>query len=120
PDAVEAASTNADLFEIDANGGQPKRLTTNPGFDGAPAYSPDGTRIAYRSQARAGYESDTWRLVVHDRMSGKSTNLTDAFDRSADMPLWSSDGVSICFKAADRGEMPVVVFRAGGRVRSAV
>jgi dipeptidyl aminopeptidase/acylaminoacyl peptidase len=119
-DAVEATSTNADLFEIDANGGQPKRLTTNPGFDGAPAYSPDGTRIAYHSQARAGYESDKWRLMVYDRTSGKSTSLTEAFDRSADTPLWSSDGASIYFNAEDRGEMPLFVIPAAGGAPRAV
>ena len=55
-DRVEATSTNGDLFEIDAvtAGATPKRLTTGPGFDGAPAYSPDGRTIAFRSQARAG------------------------------------------------------------------
>ena len=119
-DPVEATSTNADLFEIDTGGGQPKRLTTNPGFDGAPVYSPDGTRIAYHSQARAGYESDKWRLMVYDRATGKSTSLTDAFDRSADAPLWSSDGMSIYFNAEDRGEMPVFVIPAAGGTPRAV
>src|SRR5882672_11431423 len=57
-DPFEATSTNGDLFEIDVAGGTPRKLTTNPGFDSAPAYSPDGRSIAYRSQARAGYESD--------------------------------------------------------------
>src|SRR5439155_21190299 len=62
-DAVEAASTNADLFEIDANGGSHRKLTTNPGFDGAPAYSPDGRTIAYHSQARPGTESHKSRCI---------------------------------------------------------
>ena len=77
-DRVEATSTNGDLFEVDVTaGGMPRRLTTNPGFDGAPAYSPDGRTIAYRSQARAGYESDKWRLMLLDRASGRQTSLTD-------------------------------------------
>jgi dipeptidyl aminopeptidase/acylaminoacyl peptidase len=119
-DAVEAASTNADLFEVDVNGGTPKKLTTNPGFDGAPAYSPDGKTIAYHSQARPGYESDKWRLMVLDRASGKSTSLTDAFDRSADTPLWSADGKTIFFNAEDRGEMPVFAIAATGGTPRAV
>ena len=83
-DRVEATSTNGDLFEIDATtpGAMPKRLTTGPGFDGAPAYSPDGRTILFRSQARPGYESDKWRLMLLDRASGRQTSLTDAFDRS--------------------------------------
>lgn len=106
-DPVEATSTNADLFEAAVAGGTPKKLTTNPGFDGAPAYSPDGRSIAYRSQARAGYESDKWRLMLYDRAAGTSKSLTDAFDRSVDTPLWSTDGRTIYFTAEDRGEMPV-------------
>src|SRR6185295_6784180 len=100
---MEATSTNGDLFEVDVAGGTPKRLTTNPGFDGAPAYSPDGRFLVYRSQARGGYESDKWRLLLLERASGKSVSLTDAFDRSVDTPLWSADSRSIYFNAEDRG-----------------
>ena len=119
-DPVEATSTNGDLFEIDVAGGTPRKLTTGPGFDGAPAYSPDGRSIAYRSQARAGYESDKWRLMVLDRASGRSTSLTDAFDRSVDDLRWSSDGRSIYFNAEDRGEMPVFMIAAGGGTPTAM
>ncbi len=113
-DPAEATSTNGDLFEIDVNGGTPRRLTTNPGFDGAPAYSPDGKTIAYRSQAKAGYETDKWRLMTLDRATGRSTSLTDTFDRSVEDLRWSSDGRSIYFNAEDRGEMPLFVIPAAG------
>ncbi|PWT82311.1 MAG: S9 family peptidase [Blastocatellia bacterium] len=113
-DGVEAISTNGDLFEVDVKGGTPKRLTDNPGFDGAPAYSPDGRTIAYRSQVRAGYEADKWRLMLYDRSSRRHRSLTDAFDRSVESPLWSSDGQSIYFNAEDRGEMPLFVLPASG------
>jgi dipeptidyl aminopeptidase/acylaminoacyl peptidase len=118
-DAVEATSTNGDLFEVPAGGGAAKRLTTNSGFDGAPAYSPDGRTIAYRSQAHAGYESDKWRLMLLDRASGRQTSLTDKFDRSVEQALWSSDGQSIYFNAEDQGEMPLFVIpSAGGTPRA--
>ena len=114
-DRVEATSTNADLYEVEVTtGGSPKRLTMNPGFDGAPAYSPDGRVIAYHSQARAGYEADKWRLILLDRASGRQTVLTDTFDRSVDDLRWSTDGTSIYFTAEDRGEMPVFVMPAAG------
>src|SRR2546425_12650339 len=58
-DKMEAISTNGDLFLVPVSGGaEPKRITTNPGFDGHPSYSPDGRTIAYRAQFRAGYEAD--------------------------------------------------------------
>lgn len=121
-DRVEATSTNGDLFEIDATtpGAMPRRLTTGPGFDGAPAYSPDGRTILYRSQARAGYESDKWRLMLLDRASGQQTSLTDDFDRSVEDPRWSSDGKSIYFNAEDQGEMPVFAIAATGGVPRAI
>src|SRR5258708_6228930 len=89
---VEATSTNADLFEVDATGGSPTPRTRTLGSDGAPAYSPDGRAIAYHSQARAGYEADKWRLMLLDRASGRETSLTDSFDRSVDDLRWSTDG----------------------------
>src|SRR6266568_2950134 len=49
-DKMEAISTNGDLFLVAAGGGEPKRITTNPGFDGSPVYSPDGRFIAYHAQ----------------------------------------------------------------------
>ena len=113
-DPMEAASTNADLFEVPVAGGAPKKLSTSPGFDGAPAYSPDGKFIAYRSQARGGYESDKWRLMIYDRASGTSKSLTDSFDRSIDTPLWSGDSRTIYFNAEDRGEMPVFSLGVSG------
>ncbi|HJY85343.1 MAG TPA: hypothetical protein VKE24_00770, partial [Candidatus Acidoferrales bacterium] len=82
-DKDEARSTNADLFLVPVDGGaEPKRITTNPAYDGGPVYSPDGRYIAYRAQMKAGYESDRWRLMLYDRAGGKHINLTENFDRS--------------------------------------
>ncbi len=59
-DPVPAISTNADIFTLDLTnaGAKPVKVSTSPGGDFSPAYSPDGKYIAWRSQARAGYESD--------------------------------------------------------------
>jgi dipeptidyl aminopeptidase/acylaminoacyl peptidase len=121
-DRVEATSTNGDLFEIDATtpGAAPRRLTTGPGFDGAPAYSPDGRTILFRSQAHGGYEADKWRLMLLDRASGRQTSLTDSFDRSVEDARWSSDGKSIYFNAEDLGEMPLFSMPAAGGTPKAV
>jgi dipeptidyl aminopeptidase/acylaminoacyl peptidase len=120
-DKVEATSTNGDIFEVDlaAAGAMPRRITTGPGFDGAPAYSPDGRTLAYRSQARAGYESDKWRLMLFDRASGRHTSLTDRFDRSVEDARWSSDGRTIFFNAEDQGQMPLFsIAMTGGTPRA--
>ena len=58
-DEEPAISTNADIFTLDLTNraSKPLRVSTSPGGDFNPAYSPDGKWLAWRSQARAGYES---------------------------------------------------------------
>ena len=112
-DKVEAISTNGDLFLVPVAGGaEPKRITTNPGFDGDPVYSPDGKTIAYHAQLTAAYESDRWRVMLYDRQSGKSANLSEGFDRSADELAWSADSKTIYFTAENETLQPVYAMEA--------
>ncbi len=112
-DKVEATSTNGDLFTVPVAGGEPKRITTNQGFDGQPAYSPDGRSIAYHAQLTAGYEADRWRLMIYDRATGQHLGLTDNFDRSVENAIWSPDSKTIYFHAENRGESPIYAIAAG-------
>ena len=70
-DEVEATSTNNEIFIVPMAGGTPKKISTSPGNDNTPLYSPEGNHIAWRSMARAGYEADKVSLIVYDRESGK-------------------------------------------------
>jgi Tol biopolymer transport system component len=106
-DPVEAISTNGDLFVVPVAGGEAKRITTQPGFDGGPAYSPDGKFIAYHAQLTAEYESDRWRVMLYDRATGKIENLSEAFDRSANELTWSADSRMIYFTAEDETLQPI-------------
>jgi dipeptidyl aminopeptidase/acylaminoacyl peptidase len=118
-DRPEATTTNADLFTVSLTDGEPRRITTNPGFDGHPIYSPDGHSIAYHAQLVPGYESDRWRLMLYDRATQKTTNLTENFDRSVQEPLWSPDGHRIYFVAEDQAEQPIyaIDITSGGMPR---
>ena len=101
-DPMEAASTNGDIFTVPADGAAPpKKITTGSGFDGAPAYSPDGKWIAFHSQAKPGVESDRWRLMKYDRATGQATEITPSFDRSVNAIAWSPDSAAIYFDAED-------------------
>jgi dipeptidyl aminopeptidase/acylaminoacyl peptidase len=113
-DKVEATSTNGDLFIVPAGGSaEPKRITTQPGYDGNPVYSPDGKYIAYHAQLTAGYEADRWRVMLYDRATGKIENLTETtFDRSATNLAWSPDSKTIYFLAENETQMPVYAMAA--------
>jgi dipeptidyl aminopeptidase/acylaminoacyl peptidase len=106
-DKLEAISTNGDLFIVPVSGGEPKRITTQQGFDGNPVYSPDGKYIAYHAQLTAGYEADRWQVMLYDRAAGKSGSLSTAFDRSAEGLAWSPDSKTIYFLAENETLKPV-------------
>jgi dipeptidyl aminopeptidase/acylaminoacyl peptidase len=113
-DPVLATSTNTDIYVVSINGGEPKKITSNPGADASPLYSPDGTMLAYRSQQRAGYESDRWRLMVLERATGKLDAVNDTLDRSVSSLVWAPDSVRIFFTAEDRGRQGIQMIPARG------
>jgi dipeptidyl aminopeptidase/acylaminoacyl peptidase len=117
-DKVPAASTNNDIYTIDVTqhdaqgtetvkGWSPKKISTSPGSDDGPAYSPDGKYLAFRSQARAGYESDRFRLMLYDRETKTTKELLATIDRWVDEFVWASNAKAIFFISADNGASPI-------------
>jgi dipeptidyl aminopeptidase/acylaminoacyl peptidase len=108
-DEVEATSTNNEIFIVSITGGAPKKISTSPGSDTTPLYSPNGKYLAWRSQPRAGFEADKWRLLVQDRQSGKSDDVSNTcldaagFDLSIGSFDWNSDSAQIVAVAEMRG-----------------
>ena len=117
-DKVEAISTNNDIFLVPVAGGEAKRITgSNPGSDTTPRYSPDGRWIAYRSQARNGYESDRFRLMLYDRRSGSTKELSTGFDKWVGELTWAPDSQRIFISAEDRGRQLVAVASIAGGIK---
>ena len=106
-DEVEATSTNNEIFVVPIDGGAPRKISTSPGSDSTPVYSPDGKWIAWRTQARAGYESDKFALTIYDRAAGKLRDATADFDRWVDNLAWTPDSTAIFFTAEDGGQSPI-------------
>jgi len=120
-DKVPAESTNNDIYIL-AIGSDPSRamrVSTSPGSDDGPQYSPDGKWLAWRSQARNGFESDKFDLVVMDRATitdkpGPSIkNLTAKFDNWVDEFVWTNSG-SVYFTSASHGEEPIFLLAGIG------
>jgi dipeptidyl aminopeptidase/acylaminoacyl peptidase len=113
-DPEPALSTNSDIYAVPIEGGDAKRITTGPGADESPQYSPDGKMLAFRSQARAGYESDRWRLMVLDRATGRAANLTEGLDRWVGSFTWLPDSSRLFFTVEDRGRTGLQMVPATG------
>src|SRR5262245_27144153 len=88
PKEHEAWSTNYDLWRVPVDGkGKPENLTKdNKAADSGPQFSPDGKKLAYRAQKKAGYEADRWQVMVVDcDLSGRFTSEPKA-DLAAGIP----------------------------------
>jgi dipeptidyl aminopeptidase/acylaminoacyl peptidase len=106
-DEVEATSTNNEIFVVPITGGAPKKISTSPGSDTTPLYSPDGKYLAWRSQARAGFEAEKWRLLVQDRQTGNTREVAQSFEYSIGTFSWASHAGEIVFTAEQRGTSPL-------------
>jgi dipeptidyl aminopeptidase/acylaminoacyl peptidase len=101
PEKGEAWSTNHDLCRVaidNTSTDWPSLTSDNKGADNSPRFSPDGKKLAWRSQKRAGYEADKWDIKVVDvnpdgTFAGEPKTITAAVDVSADgAPVWLTDG----------------------------
>lgn len=103
-----ATSTNNDVFIMklpDVKAGKKstyKKISTSLGNDNQPVFSPDGKYIAYSSMERAGFEADKQRIMLYNRITEKTTNLTGNYDLSAGELVWAKDSKSIYFTSANK------------------
>jgi dipeptidyl aminopeptidase/acylaminoacyl peptidase len=114
-DEVEATSTNNEIFIVPMAGPAVagKKISTSPGNDNTPVYSPDGKHIAWKSMARGGFEADKESLILYERASHKLWDNTEKFDGSVGSFTWCVG--SILFTAEDHGESPIHVVMGRGR-----
>jgi Tol biopolymer transport system component len=96
---------------MDADGGNLRRITTNPGSDSQPTWSPDGTRIAFSSLR----DGDRDIYVVNEDGSDevRLTNLPgeDGF------PQWSPDGRTMLSYGMVDGRYALFLMNADGSDR---
>jgi dipeptidyl aminopeptidase/acylaminoacyl peptidase len=91
-----------------------RRLTTNPGADANPVWSPDGATIAYVSVTRP---ERLWYATQHAAAispdGGEPRLLTGALDRNVQDVRFGPDG-DVWFRVEDSGEHHLARVGAGG------
>ena len=82
---------NSEVFLANGDGSNPHNLTNHPAFDGWPAWSPDGTQIAFASNRNANYQIFTMNA------DGSNVRLVANTEGRATEPRWAPDGKFIYF-----------------------
>jgi dipeptidyl aminopeptidase/acylaminoacyl peptidase len=99
------ANDNSDIYVIEPRAGaKPRMLTSSPGSDGSPVFSPNGRSIAYLT---GGDPKDIWYATNNVAMipvaGGAPTLLTAGLDRNVARPQFTPDGASVLFVLEDGG-----------------
>ncbi|MXV17300.1 S9 family peptidase [Hufsiella ginkgonis] len=99
-----AVSTNTDIYFYNIETGRTGNFTEGlQGYDTNPAFSADGSKIAWLSMAEDGNEAAKNELMLYDFKSGKRYNLTKDWDETVSSFTWANQGSKLFFLAATGG-----------------
>jgi TolB protein len=106
---------NSDIYVMNADGSGTRRLTHNVGYDGEPAWSPDGRKIAFQSKRgfRKGVSQGVGEIYVMNADGSGKRNLTRNPAQDG-RPSWSPDGRRIAFVSNRDGRHEAHVMNADG------
>jgi len=101
-----ATSTNSGLYLYDIQSKQTKLLTPqNAGYDNHPSFSPDGSKLAWLSMARDGYEADKNRIMIMNMANGAVSDITGDFEQSVSSIQWGESSDRLFFNAYAQGSV---------------
>jgi TolB protein len=103
---------NSEIFVMNRDGTSPVNLTNDPAFDGYPAWSPDGSKIAFASN-RAGKTPGNFHIYI---MNADGSDVIRALENDAMVedarPQWSPDGSRLLFNrqyVADESSIDIMI-----------
>jgi TolB protein len=90
--------TERGIFTVDPDTGQPTEVFNTSFFDSAPAWSPDGTRIAFESDGDpVGANPENDREIFVMNADGTAVNQLTRNTIHDEGPAWAPDGAQIAY-----------------------
>lgn len=99
---------NSELYLVQSDGKETRRLTNDPALDVHPSFSPDGQRIAFATNRWGDLE-----IAIYDLQTSLITRLTESRGLD-DYPVWSPDGSQIAWTSRRDGNLEIYVMQADG------
>ncbi len=88
-----------DIYMMDADGANQRRLTSTPGYDGGPFFSPDGQRIIWRRFDKSGAIADVYTM----KLDGSDERRLTDFKAMSWAPLFHPSGQYVIFTSNKLG-----------------
>lgn len=103
---------NRQIYVMNANGGDLKRITNNQGYEDYPAWSPDSSKIVFASDRDSG-SSQNLDIYV---MEANGAAVKQLINHTADdrHPAWSPDGKTIAFVSNRNGDRDLFTVNLDG------
>lgn len=98
-----------DLYLLPISGGEARQITEGMQFDSQPRYSPDGSQIAFISDASGG--EGVW---IYDLETEESEQLTKGKDNEYQSPEWTPDGKYVIASKDDPGNHKIWLYHVDG------
>jgi hypothetical protein len=96
-DPTASLEVGGDIFSMNADGSDQRRLTTNPEIDRQPDWSPGGTNIAYTIR-KPGEKTNFEVARMTAAGTGQRRLTTTASGEASSQPAWFPDGHGILFR----------------------